>query len=111
MTCHPIIGHRSKTRPILPIRLKLVVIIWNAKVTEQIGRGPGLVDELERLTVRDPHLPPKAEHRIKLMLERKTTKFSDDLRFIGDLKVYTTSDGEMRVKAEARLASELSHLH
>jgi hypothetical protein len=90
--------------------LKLVVTIWNAKVAEQIGRGPGFVDELERLML-DPSLPPEAEHMVKLMLERKTTRFPDDLRFIGDLKVYTSPDGEMRVKAEARLASELRHEH
>jgi len=86
--------------------LKLVVTIWNAKVSEQIGRGSGFVDELERLML-DPSLPPKAEHMFKLMLERKTTRFPNDLRFIGDFKVYTRPDGEMRVKAEARLASEL----
>jgi hypothetical protein len=89
---------------------KLVVTVGNAKVTEQIGRGPGFAEELERLML-DPSLPPKAEHRVKLMLERKTTRFPDDLRFISDFKVYTAPDGEMRVKAKARLASELRHEH
>jgi hypothetical protein len=45
------------------------------------------------------------------MLERKTTEFPEDLRVIGDFRVYTTPDGEMRVKAEARLASELGYEH
>jgi len=102
-------GDGDPTAADLETVLKLVVTIWNAKVMEQIGRGSGYVDELERLMLRDPNLPPKAMYMIKLMLERKITEFRDDLRFIGDLKVYTAPDGEMRVKAEARLASELRH--
>ena len=89
--------------------LKLVVTIWNAKVMEQIGRGSGYVDEIERLMLQDSQLPPEARYMPKLMLERKITQFPDDLRFISDVKVYTTPDGEMSVKAEARLASELIH--
>ena len=89
--------------------LELVVPIWNAKVMEQIGRGSGYVDEIERLILQDSHLPPKAKYMTNLMLERKITEFPDDLRFISDFKVYTAPNGEMRVKAEARLASELRH--
>ena len=43
----------------------------------------------------------------RLMLKRKATKFPDDLRFISDFSVYRALDGELRVKAEARLALEL----
>jgi hypothetical protein len=91
--------------------LKVVVAIWNAKVMEQIGRGSEYVDEIERLIFQDPHLPVEAKDMTRLMLERKTTEFSNDLRFISDFEVYTAPDGEMRVKGEARLASELRHEH
>ncbi len=43
---------------------------------------------------------------IKLMLERKTTRFPDYLWFSGVVRVSISRDGEMRVKAEDRLASE-----
>ena len=89
--------------------LKLAVTIWNAKVVEQIGRGSGYVDEIERLILRNSQLPPKARYMTKLMQERKITKFPDDVRLISDFKAYTTPDGEMSVKAEARLASDLRH--
>ncbi len=46
-----------------------------------------------------------------LTLERKITEFPDDLRFIGEFEVFITPNGEMRVKAEVRLASELSDEH
>ena len=104
-------GDGDPTAAELESVLKLVVTIWNAKVVEQIGRGSGYVEEIERLMLQNPHLPAKAKYMTKLMLDRKITKFPDDLRFIGDFRVYTTPDGEMRVKAEARLTSELRHEH
>jgi hypothetical protein len=104
-------GDGDPTATDLESVLKLVVTIWNAKVMEQIGRGSGHVEEIERVMFQDPRLPPKAKFLTKLMLERKTTEFPDDLRLIGDFRVYTAPDGEMRVKAEARLASELRHEH
>lgn len=91
--------------------LTLAVTIWNAKVMEQVGRGSGYVEEIERLLLQDPHLVPEAKDITRLMLERKATAFPDDLRFIGDFEVYTAPDGEIRVKAEARLASELTDEH
>ena len=104
-------GHGEPTVDDLESLLKVVVAIWNAKVMEQIGRGSGYVEEIERLIFQDPHLPVEAKDMTRLMLERKTTEFSNDLRFISDFEVYTAPDGEMRVKAEARLASELRHEH
>jgi len=86
--------------------LKLVVMIWNAKVMEQIGRGSGFVKEIERLVLKNPDLPAKAKSMTRLMLKRKGTAFPDDLRFISDFSLYLAQDGELRVKAEARLASE-----
>jgi len=109
MIAEAVRGDCDPTTADLESVLKLVVTIWNAKVMEQIGRGSGYVDEIERLMLQDSHLPPKAKYMTKLMLERKITEFPDDLRFIGDFEVYTTPNGEMRVKAEARLASELRH--
>ena len=88
--------------------LKLVVMIWNAKVMEQIGRGSGPVREIERLLLQNPDLPADAKNMTKLMLERKSTEFPNDFRFISDVSVYTAPNGEICVKAEARLASELS---
>ncbi len=88
--------------------LKGVVTIWNAKVMEQIGRGSSFVKEIERLLLQDPDLPAKAKSMTRLMLKRKAMEFPDDLRFISDLSVYLAPNGELRVKAEARLANELS---
>lgn len=104
-------GHGEPTVDDLKSVLEVVVAIWNAKVMEQIGQGSGYVEEIERLILQDPHLPVEAKGMTRLMLERKTTEFSNDLRFIGDFEIYTASDGEMRVKAEARLASELTREH
>ncbi len=87
--------------------LKLVVTIWNAKVMEQIGQGSGFVKEIERLVLQNPDLPAKAKSMARLMLKRKATEFPEDLRFISDFSVYLAPDGELRVKAEARLAPEL----
>lgn len=100
-------GDGDPTEADLESVLKLVVTIWNAKVWEQIGRDSGYVKEIERLILQNPDAPPKARYMTKLMLERKITEFPYDLRFIGDVEVYTAPSGELRVKAEARLASEL----
>ena len=75
-------GHGEPTVDVLESLLKVVVAIWNAKVMEQIGRGSGYVEEIERLIFQDPHLPVEAKDMTRLMLERKTTEFSNDLRFI-----------------------------
>jgi len=102
-------GDGDPTAADLESVLKLVVMIWNAKVMEQIGRGSDQAKEIERLLVQNPNLPAEAGHMTRLMLERKITEFRDDLRFISDFSVYTTPNGELRVNAEARLASELSY--
>ena len=90
--------------------LSIAVAIWNAQVMEQVGRDNRYADQARQLLTSLP-VPPEARNIVDEMLTRKAREFSDDLRYIGHFDVYKAADGELRVRAEARLEAALHHEH
>ena len=86
--------------------LLIAATIWNAQVMEQVGRSSRYAEEARRL-LHELSASPDMRGLVNEMLERKAREFPDDLRLIGDFEVYRDGDGELQVRAEARLAAEL----
>jgi len=86
--------------------LLIAATIWNAQVMARVGGNSRHAEEAHRL-FHKLSVPPDMRGLVDEMLERKAREFPDDLRLIGDFEVYRDGDGELQVRAEARLAAEL----
>jgi hypothetical protein len=90
--------------------LMIAVTIWNAQVMEQIGKGSRYINEARRLLSSVPG-PADGAAFIQGLIDRKIELFRDDLRYIGNVEVYRSPAGELRVMAEARLDAALWDEH
>lgn len=77
--------------------LRIAFIVWNSVVYDAVNGNSQCVTRIRQLTANDPESSALTE----LMITRKKTMFSDDLRVIGEYKL-TKMPGEWHLWAEAR---------
>jgi hypothetical protein len=93
--------------------LEFAVAVWNAAVLEGWGTHPGLLMRTRaELLSKIPPQPELEAHlwrwRLdKLIKRRQKRKFRGDLRAVGDLQVYRDPEGNVRIRAEAKLSEDL----
>lgn len=77
--------------------LPIAVTIWNAAVLDRWGLTPDLVARTRATLAALPEdLQPLVDH----LLDRKTERWPDDLRAIGDWEIVRTEDGDWHLRVE-----------
>ncbi len=90
----------------LRVPLNLASLIWNSVVAEQTGRSNEFAKEAMRLLSNDGNATPVMDITLS-MFERKRKYFSNDLRYIGEVRVFRDAAGARRVEAKAALEGPL----